>query len=63
MLVRALQSLWQHPVVQSMLANSLFGARIVFPDNDMEYQFCVIVQHNGAVGNPRTGWRLQPAQC
>lgn len=63
MLVRALQSLWQHPVIHSVLVNSLFDARIVFPGNDMECHFCVIVLHYGAVRNPRTGWGLQPAQC
>lgn len=29
--VRALQSLWQHPVIHCILSNNLFGASVVFP--------------------------------
>lgn len=59
--VRALQSLWQHPVIHCILSNNLFGASVVFPDNITENQAYIMLLHYCAMGNTSAGQGQQPA--
>lgn len=62
-LVSALQSLWQHPVIHCILSNNLLGASVVFPDNVRESQSYIMLLRYCAVGNTSAGQGQQPAQC
>lgn len=59
-LVSALQSLRQHPVIHCILSNNLFGASVVFPDNAMSY---VTPLHYCAVGNASAGRGHSSSPC